>query len=441
MKYDKFFSLAKEYGIEEAELYISESTELSFSLFHGEVDSYENNKSYNIIARGLVNGRFGMAKCDTWSNEKCAYLVKEIKENALVVENNDPAIIFAGSPKYHKVSTFNKDLENVSFEAKLNALHELEKEIRSLDKRIVEVAQVGYNQESNVTTLLNSKGLKLTSKSNFYYAFGVAVAVSETGQTKSEFEMHFGNDFSTFDPHDLAMKVVDKTVSQLGGEPCPSGKYKVVLAPNVVTSLLHAYIDYASSDRIQKNSSLFIGKLGEQIASKKLTVEDKPLEKNAFARWFDDEGVATCNKAIIKNGVLQTYLYNLKTASKEGVESTGNGFMGGNGIDVRPSFLAIKPGKKSQEELFEQVGNGVYITSVSGLHAGLNESSGNFSLQSTGFLIKDGKKDHGLDIITVSGNLMNLFADVLEVGSDTKISPYGASCPSLLIKQLSVSGK
>ena len=101
----------------------------------------------------------------------------------------------------------------------------------------------------------------------------------------------------------------------------------------------------------------------------------------------------------------------------------------------------MKPGKKSQEELFQEVGNGVFITDVSGLHAGLNQQSGNFSLQSTGYMIENGKKGIPLDLITVSGNLLELFGDVLEVGNDVDVSPSGISAESLLIKKIAVSGK
>ena len=95
----------------------------------------------------------------------------------------------------------------------------------------------------------------------------------------------------------------------------------------------------------------------------------------------------------------------------------------------------------SKEELYAFVGDGVLITDVTGLHAGLNGMSGDFSLQSTGFLIKDGKKDRPLDIITVSGNLMQLFKDVTVVGGDVEIFPEEVECPSLVIKKLNVSGK
>ena len=198
---------------------------------------------------------------------------------------------------------------------------------------------------------------------------------------------------------------------------------------------------HVDAEEVQKKSSPFEGKVGQKIASSKVTIEDKPLEKAVFARWFDDEGVATSNKAIIKNGVLQGYLYNLTTAAKEGVPSTGNGYRRGSQVSTECPFLVLKPGKKSQEELFAEVGNGVYITSVQGLHAGLNAKSGNFSLQSTGFLIKDGKKDRALDIVTVSGNLNKLFEDVVQVGGDSKILPSGVKCPSLVIRSLGISGK
>ena len=204
---------------------------------------------------------------------------------------------------------------------------------------------------------------------------------------------------------------------------------------------MRAYIGHANAEEVQKNSSLFIGKIGQKIASSKVTIEDKPLQKNVFARWFDDEGVATYNKPIIKNGRLETYLYNLTTAAKAGVQTTGNGYGGGSKRGIASSFLSLKPGKKSLEQLFEEVGNGVYITDVSGLHAGLNPQSGNFSLQSTGFMIENGKKGRPLDLITVSGNLLEIFKDVLEVGNDVTVSPSGVSAESLLIKKIAVSGK
>ena len=438
-KYDKFFALAKEAGLEEVELYISESRNLSISLFHGEVDEYKDNNGYSILARGLINGKCGSASADVWNNEKAKWLVKEMVANAKVIENDDPIFIFKGSEKYHKVNTFNKDLENVTNDQIMSNLLAVEKYARELDPRIVEIAGTEYNQAAEKVTLVNSNGLNLVQKNNYYY-FVVQCVAKEGEQTKSGYDFFFDNDFSKFDAKKFAKKVVDQTVAQLGGEACASNKYKAVLHPDVVTSLLRAYVGHANAEEVQKKSSAFIGKIGQKIASKKVTIEDRPLQKNPFARWFDDEGVATYNKAIVKNGVLQTYLYNLTTAAKDGVQTTGNGYGGGK-KGVSSTFLYLKPGKKSLDELFATVGEGVFITEVSGLHAGLNPQSGNFSLQSTGFMIENGKKGKPLDLITVSGNLFEIFQDVVEVGNDVTVSPAGVSAESLLIKKIAVSGK
>ena len=440
MNFNLFFKLAKEAGIEDAELYVGENRSLSISLFHGEIDNYSDNNGYTILARGMINGKFGAASCDVWNKEKAAYLVKEIVANAGVIENDDPMFIFEGSPKYKKVNTFNPDLEKVSIEEKIAKLHEIEQQVKGYDPRIIEVAGTEYSEASSKVTLLNSKGLKLTQKTNYYYF--VCQAVARQGeQTKSGYDFFFDNDFSKFDVAKFVTKVGKETVDQLGGEPCESAEYKAVLSPDVVRSFVGVIVGHCEAEEVQKQSSLFIGKLGQKILSSKITIEDRPLEKNPFARWFDDEGVATYNKQIFKNGVLQTYLYNLTTAAKDGVQSTGNGYRAGGKMGIGTTYIVVKPGKKSEEELFAEIGNGVYITEVSGLHAGLNAQSGNFSLQSTGYLIKDGKRDRPLDIITVSGNLLELFNSVISLGNNSETSPSGVNAPSMSIKKIVVSGK
>lgn len=441
MKYDKFFALAKERGITDAEISISTSYSLSFSLFHGEIDNYETNTSSTFMARGIYKGKMGAIVSDVYDKNSAELFVNTIISNASVIENNDPVFIYKGSPKYKKINTFNKDLSKISIDEKLKKLYELEKKIKEADPRIVEVQVVGFEESSSSNTILNSHGLKLTQKNNNYFIYGGAVA-SENGQVKTGFDFFFENDFNKINIDELAKSIAKDAYSKLGGYQCDSSTYKAVLSQDVVSSLLSAYINNAIAEDVQKNSSLFIGKLNQKVASRKVTVEDKPLARTLFARGFDDEGVATKNLPIIKNGILQTYLYNLTTAAKDGVESTGHGAVGGGSkVFTSTWYLEMKAGKKNLEELFKEVNNGVYITEVQGLHAGLNPRSGNFSLQSTGFMIENGKVTHGLDIITVNGNLVDLFNNITEVGNDSKEFISGMKCPSVIVKKIAVSGK
>ncbi len=440
MKFDKFFELAKKAGITDCEISISTSYSLEFSLFHGEIDNYTSSSSSSYLARGIYNGKMGSIGSDVYDKNSAEKFVKAIVENASVIENEDPVFIFKGSEKYHKINTFNKELEKIPVELKLEKLYELEKKIKEQDKRVIEVETVGYSESKSSSTIYNSHGLKLVQKNNFYVYYGGAVA-KEGEQVKTGFDIAFGNDYSKFDVDELAKSIVKETTSKLGGFQCDSSTYKAVLSQDVVKAFMGAYISSAIAESVQKKSSLFVDKLNQKVASRKVTIEDMPLAKTVFAKSFDDEGVATKNLPIIKNGILVNYLYNLTTAAIDGVESNGHGAVGGSKVDTTTWYPVMKPGKKSLEELFKEVGNGVYITEVSGLHAGLNSRSGNFSLQSTGFMIENGKVTHGLDIITVSGNLVDLFNSIIEVGNDSKEFASGMKCPSVLIKKINVSGK
>ncbi|HOR20378.1 MAG TPA: metallopeptidase TldD-related protein, partial [Bacilli bacterium] len=114
---------------------------------------------------------------------------------------------------------------------------------------------------------------------------------------------------------------------------------------------------------------------------------------------------------------------------------------GGSKIGVGFVNPSIKPGRKSEADLLAKIKTGVYISSVAGLHAGLNPQSGNFSLQAEGFMIRDGKLAEPLSLITVAGNLLDLFMNVREVANNAELQLSGISAPSLLIKNLAISGK
>ena len=109
------------------------------------------------------------------------------------------------------------------------------------------------------------------------------------------------------------------------------------------------------------------------------------------------------------------------------------------------NFYMEKGQAGSKEDIFQAIQNGIYITQLDGLHAGANPASGDFSLSSGGFLIKDGRKDRPLKNFTISGNFYQLLKDVALVGSDLEFQmPRGTSCfggPSIAVKGMAVAGK
>lgn len=440
MKFDQFFALAKQNGIEASQLQVSKSKSTSMSLFHHEMDNYSVSDSQSIIACGVVNGKFGSCRSEKMDKDTFAFLVKGILDSASVNEKEEKAELFQGSEKYHKKSVFNKDLPLVPIEKKIALLHEVEDGLFAYDKRISEVEQVAYEEAESVSEFYNSFGLKLSQKSNYFFLYGIAVAkVGE--EVKNAFDVVIGNDFSTVDPKALVKSVGDKVLAKFGGAPCTSGKYPTVLRNDVFANLVNYFISSASSDEVQRQSSFLIGKLGQQIASKKVTILEKPLQRNVFFSYFDDEGVATMDKEIVNHGVLKTYLYNRETAKKDGVASTGNGQWEGDKIGIGYGNIVVKGSKKSFEEMIAPIKEGVFITEIEGLGTGMNAQSGNFSCQAQGFMIKDGKLDAPLNLITLSGNLLEMLQDVKALDNNERLLMSSFTCPDVYIKKMAIGGK
>jgi PmbA protein len=213
-------------------------------------------------------------------------------------------------------------------------------------------------------------------------------------------------------------------------------------------SLLGVYSGIFSSEAAQKGLSKLANAEGEMIASEIVTLVDDPFHKdNPMPINFDAEGSPTHRKNIIENGKLCTLLYNLKTAALAGRQTTGNASKAGYDapVAIRPFTMYLAGGELTEEALLQKAENGVYINSLSGLHAGANSVSGDFSLQSAGFLIEGGKKTTPVKSFTVAGNFFDLLKNIIAVANNTELpaamgmTAFGA--PSVLAGGLSIAGK
>lgn len=438
MNYQEFFIKAKENEIEESELSFGKSKSLSFTIYNGDLENYTFSNNSSLSARGKYHGKAGYVNTEKLDSSTIPFLIEKIKENAEVNNSSDELIIFKGSEKYHNKKVYSKKLDETPADEKIAILKKLYEVILSQDKRITDV-ELSYQEDLSEYILMNSYGLNLKSKSNCFVIYAEVIA-RQGEETKTDGKVYVGQDLSQFDIDTFAKDAVKKTVSQFNSIICDSKKYRAILSSDVASSFLNFYLGHIIADEVQKNTSHFKGKLNEKIASSKVTVEERPLDKGPSFRSFDDEGVATSNKVLIDKGVLKTYLYNLATAKKDNTVSTGNGYRSSGKVSTALTNARLKPSKLSESDLISKVKEGIYISDVEGLHAGMNGQSGNFSLQARGYLIKDGKLSTPVSLITVAGNLFTIFQDVMMVANN--IENYrSVNSPSLLIKSIAVSGK
>lgn len=443
---DKLFAEGKKQGMKEMEVYYGDGSSLTLKVFEKELDGYSLSKSEGLSFRGVYNGKMGYSYTEKVDETSIELLVKGAIENAKVIDSEDEELIYEGSKEYKEVNNFNEALESVKEKDKIEFVKELESECFKIDKRITSVETCVYGDGYGETVMSNTKGLYLQEKSNIVYTYVVVIA-KESEDIKTGFAYRAGNDFSKFIAKEVAEEAVKEALSQLGATSIKSGDYTIVLRNNASADMLESFTGIFSAENVQKDLSLLKGKLNEKIGSDKFTIIDDPfMEVGLSSKSFDGEGVACKYKKIIDKGVLKTYLHNLKTAKKDGVETTGNASKSSykSPIDISPTNFYIDKGDKSFDEIISSIEKGILITELQGLHSGLNTISGDFSLAALGFEIENGKIKRPVEQITVAGNYFDMIKNIEEVGTDLKFGLPGDAyigSPSLKIKKLSVSGE
>ena len=247
------------------------------------------------------------------------------------------------------------------------------------------------------------------------------------------------------DLEEMAVAAAKAAASRLNAGSVSSGASPVVLDNRVVCELLDAFMPAFYAQNVKDGTSVLSGRTGQRVASDCVTIlEDPDLPGGMNSRRFDDEGVPTSKKALVEQGILRTYLYNRSSAGDR--QSGGNGFKREFNTAVATGYtnILLAPGEASPAELLEEMGSGLLITGVSGVFAGANPASGDFSLISQGYLVEHGQRGKAVQQITVAGNFFEMLCAVADVGSDGAWMQPPSGClraPSLYIRGLAVSGK
>ena len=280
-----------------------------------------------------------------------------------------------------------------------------------------------------ITNLINNCDME---DETYFNAYGVAITVNKDDITRVLYIGYYTKkyDFSEF--KEYLLKKLEYLLIKLDSKSVTTNKYKVLLTNNVVESILFTFKDSFQSKNIFLNESVLSGKLNSKIFSDKINiVEDSP--KGILNANFDSEGTLKAQQALVENGVFKKEINNIEYAIKLNKEATGNA----NGVNN----LYIECGNKSYEELIKELDNGIIIDEAFGFHSGVDLKTGNISVQAEGLLVENGKITKGLNMIILSTNLFEVFSNVLEVGSDLSNFSLSVRTPSLLLYDITITGK
>ena len=291
---------------------------------------------------------------------------------------------------------------------------------------------------SETFALQNTLGLNLFHRSNMIYAYASCLA-REGEHAATGFKLLWGYAMEDVDAMAVADGCAKDALEKLGAGRLASGARSVVIRNNAMADLLSTFAGVFSADNAQKGMSLLAGKEGQRIASEAVTLVDDPLMPWGLGSCpFDREGAAARTKHVIEGGTLRTLLHNRKTAKKAGVSTTGNAAGSGR---VAPSNLYLRPGSAAPETLLADMENGLLITELSGLHAGANPISGDFSLLARGFEVVSGKPVRAVEQFTVAGNFYALLENIAAVADDLLFEGSPIGSPSVRVQSLNIAGE
>ena len=434
--YQEWIDLGLSKGITDLQVFSVRNKSLKLSVYQGKLDQHVVSDVESVTVRGIYNNKLSTVRFENFSNLNVSKMLNQLIENAKALTVVEPAIIYAGSKSYPEVKDELFDFGSVPVTEKIDMLKKLEQHI--LDNEFVtQVQSTMYQELDTKTTLVNSKGLHLERHNTYAYAY--AIGVFQKGEDiKTAYDIKLAKKFSDFNAKEMAETTIKQGVSKLGGISIKTVSYPVVFSNEMFADVLDVFTSIFSGEAAYRNLTPLKDKVGKQIAGTHINLIDDPLHPDAyFKNPFDDEGVACQKRYVVKNGVFTGFNHSLKTASIFKEEPTGNGFNGG----ISTTNFYIEPTLTSFDKLIIDIKDGVYITDLVGLHAGVKVVSGEFSLQASGFKIVNGKIDHPVKMIVVSGNFFEALNHVTGIGSDFKFNLSGIGSPSVYIESLMIGGE
>ncbi len=446
MTYERIVEIVKkttaQLGITEYELYYDASSNMGCETFQQEIDSFTSGASCTMQMRVVKDGKMGVATTELVSEEEIEALIARAVENATVTENDDKPLLYAGGAEYRQVP---ECPENNATSAELKAFAlDGARILYDTDERMSDGTACAAEVWNSEEHILNSNGLNLSRKGSGCVTYLMA-ALDNSTEKQMDYKI-FRTAFDEIDREAEAKEIAKAAAAKFGAGSVKTGTYDIVIDRQSMMQILSTFLPSFYADNVQKGlSALNKSALGTDIASPKVTITDDPfLPGNNLQTAFDGEGVPTYTKNIIENGQLKLFLHNLTTALKDGVESTGNGQRSGAKITTGVFNLLIQPGTVSKDELLAMADGGIYVTEMKGFHAGADLTTGDFSIESAGFMIEGGKVGRAVKSFTVAGNFFTLLKDIVELDNnlDTKGHAYRRiMCPDVLVRGMAVAGE
>ena len=431
---------ARKAGADAADAVLIDSASLSVGMRLGALERLERAESGDIGLRVLMGKRQAFVSSSDRSPPALAELVERCVAMARIVPE-DP---WCGLAAPSELTTHIPDLDvcdpsEPSADTLISMVRRGEDSARAIDGVTnSEGAEAGWGRSSVAIVASNglSFGYSVTSSS-----LSVSVLAGDAAQgMERDHDYTSAVYFSDLrSPEDVGHEAGRRAVYRLGGRKVATRQVPVVLDPRVARGLLSSLAGAINGAGVARGTSFLKDKLGQQVFAKGIQVIDDPHRARGLrSRPCDGEGIATQRRAIVEDGVLTTWLLDLRSARQLGMRSTGHASRGtGSPPSPSASNFYLEAGAITPAEMIHDIPDGFYVTELFG--QGVNGVTGDYSRGAAGFWISGGEIAFPVSEVTVAGNLKDMFLN-LTPASDLELR-HGVDCPTLRIDGLTVAGR
>lgn len=427
--------------VQQAEVYLIEESSLPVQFNQAQVSRIDEKKTTGISLRIIDNeGRLGMATATVLDQQD---LIERALQSARFGEKSE---IKFPAKEGNQVQCLDQKIAEMDVKEIINQGQTMINTIQKLDASIP--FDLRLQKDLQNVKIMNTSGLNVSYQKT-KFTIGL-MSKSEDGFREfadwDTYSKHF-----TFDNTRLAEFVHYHQLAKKSFQ-VETGKMDIIFAPGAMWPLLYRVFAGVNGNSINQKTSPLTERLGEKVFNDLITFVDDPTQSWGFASTpYDDEGTMTERTAIVENGILKNYLFDLNSAAQYGSKSTGNGFkktLFTKGIDLQPgtyaSNFSLLPGEHSFAEMVKSIKRGIIVSQTMGGHTG-NVQAGEFGLTiGSGYLVEDGEIKGKVMDTMVSGNIYDLFNQVSMVGQESRATQavfFGMGySPAILVPGLMVAG-
>lgn len=422
---------ARDHGATACETEVSEGFGQTASVRKGEVDTIEYNRDKGVGVTVYLGQRRGHASTSDFSAEALRATV----DAALSIARFTAPDPCAGLADESLLAKDFPDLDlhhpwRLDVEEAIAMARECEEAAYAVSPRISNSEGASVSSQESHFVAANSAGF-MGGYASSRHGISCSVIAGEGDAMQREYwydSRRAASDLMC--AADIGHRAGERAVARLGARQIDTCEVPVLFEAPVAVSLIGSLVHAVSGGALYRKSSFLLDSIGRQVLSPVVTIQERPHEKRAFGSTpFDSDGVATRDRDIVVDGVLQGYFLSTYSARKLGMQTTGNA--GGS------HKLIVKPGELDFDGLVKKMGRGLVVTEMLG--QGVNYVTGDYSRGAAGFWVENGSIAFPVEEITIAGNLRDMFRGIVAVGNDAL--PRGAKhCGSVLIDRMTVAG-